>query len=60
MWLHALLASALGGREWSASRPDFITSENEPSNTHWTEGWVLPRTGVHASEENKSLAPAGN
>jgi len=40
--LHAL-TSALGGDEWSASRPDrFTTGERAPC-THWRGGLVGPR-----------------
>jgi hypothetical protein len=46
--LHALLTSALGGAEWSASRPDhFIPRERTPG-TRWIEDWMGPRAGLDA------------
>jgi hypothetical protein len=51
--------SALGGSEWSASRPGRFTSGERAPGTHCIEGWVDPRTGLDAVEWRQILAPAG-
>jgi hypothetical protein len=45
-----ILASALDGDEWSASRPCRFTRMERDYSTHWTGGWVDPRTGLGAVE----------
>jgi hypothetical protein len=57
---HALLTSALGGGEWSASRPSRFAPGERASGTHWIGGCVGPRAGLHAVEKKKFPAPAGN
>jgi hypothetical protein len=47
--LHALLAVALNGNEWSASCPDSFTLGKAPG-THWI-GWLGPRAGLDAVEK---------
>jgi hypothetical protein len=46
--LPALLTSALGGGEWSASRPGRFTPRERAPGTYWIGGWVGPRTGLDA------------
>jgi hypothetical protein len=41
--LHAFLASALDGGEWSVSRPGRFTPRERDPGTHWRGGWVGPR-----------------
>jgi hypothetical protein len=36
--LHAFLALALDGGEWSASRPDCFTPRERATGTHWMGG----------------------
>jgi hypothetical protein len=48
VWLHAFLTSALGGREWSASRPGRFTPRERAPGTHWIGGWVAPRAVLGA------------
>jgi hypothetical protein len=43
-----ILTSTLGGGGWSALRPDRITHD-----THWTEGWVVPRAGLNSVWERQ-------
>jgi hypothetical protein len=40
------LTPALDGGEWPASNPGSFTA-----GTHWTGGWVDPRTGMDDMEE---------
>jgi len=42
------LASALGGGEWSASRPGHFTSRERDPGTHSIGGWVDPRAVLDA------------
>jgi hypothetical protein len=42
------LTSALGGGEWSASRPGRFTSRERAPGTHWIGGWVGPRAVLDA------------
>jgi hypothetical protein len=42
VYLHAFLASALDGGEWSASRASDFTPGRRASSTHWIGGWVGP------------------
>jgi hypothetical protein len=46
---YSLLTLALGGGEWSASRPD--------PGTHWTGGWVCLRAGMDTEVRGKILCP---
>jgi hypothetical protein len=43
LYLHAFLTSALGGGEWSASRPGRFTPRERVPNTHWVGDWVGPK-----------------
>jgi hypothetical protein len=42
--LHAFLTSALGGGEWSDSRPGRFTPRERAPSSHWIGGWMGPRT----------------
>jgi hypothetical protein len=42
------LTSALGGGEWSASRPGRFTPRERAPDTHWIGGWVGPRAVLDA------------
>jgi hypothetical protein len=44
------LTSALGGGEWSASRPGQSTPRERAPGVHWIGGWVGPRVGLGAVE----------
>jgi hypothetical protein len=56
--MHIFLTSALVGGEWSASRPGCFTPGGKSPGTHWTGGWVGPRTGLDDVEtENFFLLP---
>ena len=46
---------ALEEGEWSAARPDHLYPRERP-DTHFTGGWVGPRTGL---DERKILSPPG-
>jgi hypothetical protein len=48
VYFHVSLTSALYGGVWSASRPGFFTPRERAPCTHWTGGWVGPRTGLDA------------
>jgi hypothetical protein len=52
--IHIFLSSALGGGEWSASRPTAL-----PPSTHWIGGWVGQRTGLDDMKGRKILPLAG-
>jgi len=39
------LTSALGGREWSASRPGYFTPKERTPGTHWLGGCAF--WGIH-------------
>jgi hypothetical protein len=43
------------GGEWSDSRPVRFTPRERAACTHWIGGWVGPRVGLDAVEENKFL-----
>jgi hypothetical protein len=59
MYEHIFLTSALGGGEWSASRPGrFITGERAPC-THCIGGWAGPRAGLDDVEKRKFLTLQG-
>jgi hypothetical protein len=52
--------SALGGGEWSASRPySFIPGVTAP-DTYSIGGWVGPRVGLGRCGEDKKSCTAGN
>jgi hypothetical protein len=51
------LTSALGGSEWSASRPGSFTPRETPSSTHWIRGWVGTRAGLDAVVKEKNSYP---
>jgi hypothetical protein len=48
--LHVVLALALVGGEWSASRPGALASGKEPPGTHCTGSWVGPAAGLDDME----------
>jgi hypothetical protein len=51
------LTSALGGGEWSASRPGrFTPRERDPCN-HWLGGWMGPRAILDAVVKRKIPSP---
>jgi hypothetical protein len=52
-------ASALGGGEWSTSRPWRYTPGKDPPGIHWIGGWVGPRVGLDAVEKRKFLTLPG-
>jgi hypothetical protein len=56
---HSLLTSALVGGEWLASRPNLFTPGEKDPGTHWTGGWVDPRTGLDDVEKRKFLTLPG-
>jgi hypothetical protein len=49
--------SALGGGEWSASRPYRFTPKERAPGTHWLGGWVGPRTVLDAVMKKKIPSP---
>jgi hypothetical protein len=51
----AFLTSAVGGGEWSASRPGHFISRKRVPTIYWIGGWWEPRAGVEALEKGKSL-----
>jgi hypothetical protein len=53
VYLHAFLALALDGGEWSASRPSRFTPRERAPGTHWIGGWVGPRTVLDAVVKRK-------
>jgi hypothetical protein len=57
--IHIFLTSALGGDEWSASRPGRFTLGEKAPSTHWIGGWVDPRAGVDDMEKRKFLTLLG-
>jgi hypothetical protein len=48
-----ILASALDGGEWSASRPGRFTPKERAPGTHWIGGLVGPRTVLDAVVKRK-------
>jgi hypothetical protein len=48
--VHIFLTLALGGGEWSASRPCRFTLGERAPGTHWTGGWVDPRAATDDTE----------
>jgi hypothetical protein len=57
--MHIFLTSALGGGEWSASRPDRFTPGWRASSSHWIGGWADLRAGLHNAEKRKFLILQG-
>jgi hypothetical protein len=53
VWIRILLASTLGGGEWSASRPGRFSPGERSHGTHWIGGWVDPRAGLGEVEKGK-------
>jgi hypothetical protein len=53
VYLHALLASAVDGGEWSASNLGCFTPGEETPGTHWIEGWLIPRNSLDAVAKRK-------
>jgi hypothetical protein len=51
------LTSALGGGEWSVSRPGLFTSRERDPGTHWIGGWVSPRAVPDAVVKRKKSQP---
>jgi hypothetical protein len=51
------LTSALGGGEWSASRPGRFTSRERAPGTRWIGGWVDPRAVLDAVVKRKIPSP---
>jgi hypothetical protein len=48
-----LINSALDGGEWSASRSGPFTPRERAPGTHWIEGWVDLRAGLHTVTRRK-------
>jgi hypothetical protein len=55
--LHASLTSALGGGEWSASRPGRFTPGERVTGTHWIGSWVGFRAVLDAVMKRKIPSP---
>jgi hypothetical protein len=55
VYIHIVLTSALAGGEWSASLPGHFTPREITPGTHWTGGWVSPRTRLDDVEKRKFL-----
>jgi hypothetical protein len=53
------LTSVLVGGEWSALRPGRFNPGEGAPGTHWTGGWVGPRTGLDNVEKRKFLTLPG-
>jgi hypothetical protein len=51
------LALALGGGEWSSSRPGCSTPRKRAPSTHWIGGWVGPRAGLDMVLKRKIPSP---
>jgi hypothetical protein len=60
VYLHAVLTSALGGGEWSASRPGRFTPRERVPGTQCIGGCVGPRAGLDTVSKRKFPAPARN
>jgi hypothetical protein len=56
--IRVFLTSALVGGQLSASRLDLLTTRERALGTHWTGGWVGPRTGLDDVEKRKILPPS--
>jgi hypothetical protein len=57
--IHLFLSSAVGGGEWSASRPGSLTPGERAPDNFWIGGRVGPRLGLEDLNRTKNLAPAG-
>jgi hypothetical protein len=57
--IHIFLTSALGGGEWSASRPGRFTPGEIAPGTLWIGGWVSPRACLDDVEKRKFLTLQG-
>jgi hypothetical protein len=57
--VHAL-TSALGGGEWSASRPGRFTPAVSYSDIHWIGGWAGPRAGLDTEVASTRIFVSGN
>jgi hypothetical protein len=57
--IHIFLTSALGGGEWSASRPDLFTPRKRVPDTHWIGDWVDLKRRSRRRGEKKILDPTG-
>jgi hypothetical protein len=57
--IHIFLTSALGGGEWSASRPGRSNPGERAPVTHWVGGWVDHRAGLDDVEKRKFLTLPG-
>jgi hypothetical protein len=53
--IHIFLPSALGGVEWSTTRPGRFTPGERAPCTHWIGGWVDLRAGLDNLEKRKFL-----
>jgi hypothetical protein len=51
------LTSALGGDEWSVSRPGRFTSRERAYGTHWIGGWMGPSAVLDAVVKRKIPSP---
>jgi hypothetical protein len=59
VYIYISLTSALGGGEWSTSRPGHFTPEERAPGTHWIGGWVDLRVGLDDLEKRKFLSLPG-
>jgi hypothetical protein len=58
---YSFSTSALDGDEWSASRPGHALPRGKDPGTHWTGGWVGPRTRLHKEATGEIIfASAGD
>jgi hypothetical protein len=51
------LTSPFDGGEWSVSRPGRFTPKERASDTHWIEGWTIPRAALDAVVKRKIPGP---
>jgi hypothetical protein len=59
VYIHVFLTWTLVGGEWSASRSCRFTPGEGPPGTHWSGGWMSPRTGLDDVEKRTFLTLAG-
>jgi len=57
LYIHALLTSALGGGEWSASRRGRLIPRERAPVVHWIVCWVGHRSGLDAVVKRKITSP---
>jgi len=57
VYLHAFLTLALGGGDWSASRPNRCTRGVRVPGTRWTGGWLSSQSRSGRDGEEKNLLP---